>query len=108
LRTMIPLKLLRARAIPFPPLPPNDAIGKMRIAGDIELNFFKDNLDLALQSGDRGLRDAMRTCLSRFERQRLFKEADRVLLGGLIKRAHRANAKAGSGIQRTDTTPPKD
>jgi hypothetical protein len=108
LRTMIPLKLLRARAIPFPPLPPNDAIGKMRIAGDIELNFFKDNLDLALQSGDRGLRDAMRTCLSRYERQRLFKEADRVLLGGLIKRAHRAKAKAGSGIQRTDTTPPKD
>jgi hypothetical protein len=108
LRTMIPLKLLQAGTGPFPPLPPTEVIRKMRIAGDIELNFFQDNLDLALKSGDDELRDALQSCLARYERQRLFKEADRVILRGLVRRVLRARANAAEGIQRIDTTPPSD
>lgn len=108
LRTMIPLKLLRAAAVPFPPLPPTAVIRKMRISGDIELNFFQDNLDLAMKSGDDELRDALRSCMARYERQRLFKEADRVILRGLIRRVLRARANTAQGMQRIDTTPPRD
>jgi len=108
LRTMIPLKLLRVAAVPFPPLPPTEVIRKMRIAGNTELNFFQDNFDLALKSGDDELQDAMRSCLSRYERQRLFKDLDRVILRGLIRRVYRARANAAQGIQRIDTTPPGD
>jgi hypothetical protein len=108
LRTMIPLKLLGAATVAFPPLPPTGVIRKMRIAGDIELNFFQDNLDLAMLSEDNELRNALRSCMARYERQRLFKEVDRLILGGLIRRVRRAGANAAQGIQRIDTTPPRD
>jgi hypothetical protein len=106
LRTMIPLKLLQAGTGPFPPLPSSKVIRKMRIAGAIEKSFFNDNLDLALQSGDAELRDALQACLRRHERLELLKNFDRVILGGLIKRTHRAITNAVSGIQRVDTTNP--
>jgi len=106
LRTMIPLRLLRATTVPFPPLPPNKAIRKMRIAGAIEKSFFRDNLDLALQSGYSGLRNALRSCMRRYERLELVRDVDRLILRGLFKRIHLA--KAGPGFRRTNTTPRKD
>ena len=46
------------------------------------MTFFKENVDLALQAGDKELCDALRACMQRYERRRLFNELDRVLLGG--------------------------
>jgi hypothetical protein len=83
LRTMIPLKLLGAFPAPFPPLPPLKIIREMRIGGDIEMIFFKENYDLSRQTGDERLRDALRTVMQRYERRQLFKEFDKVLLGGV-------------------------
>lgn len=108
LRTMIPLKLLQAGTGPFPPLPSNKIIRKMRIAGAIEKSFFQDNLDLALQSGDAELRDALQACLRRHERLELLKNFDRVILGGLIKRVHRKRAEGPAGFNRIDTTASQD
>jgi len=106
LRTMIPLALLGAADVPFPPLPPTKDISKMRITGAIEKSFFQDNLDLAKTSGDVRLLRALEACLRRYERQSLVKEVDRVLLGGRIKRIRQRRAGSGADLQRIDTTAP--
>jgi len=103
LRTMISLKLLQAGPGPFPPFPSHAVIKKMSIAGAIEKGFFQENLDLALQSEDAGLREALQACLRRQERRELLRNVDRVILGGLIKRLSRAVTKGDSGIRRIDT-----
>lgn len=103
LRTMIPLKLSGTGTGPFPPLPSNAVIRKMRIAGAIEKSFFEDNLDLALRSEDAGLRNALRTCLKRQERLDLFKDFDRVILNGLFKKIHQGRSGSASGFYRIDT-----
>jgi hypothetical protein len=108
LRTMIPLKLLGVSSAPFPPLPPLKSIRKMRIGGDIEMIFFKENCDLGLLVKDVALRDALYACMQRYERIKLFKEIDRVLLGGLIKRAYRRIVKDQPVVRRIDSTPPID
>jgi len=108
LRTMIPLNLLRATAAQFPPLPPLKVIRKMKIANDIEKIFFQENIDLAMQSEDEKLRDALCACMKRYERRKLVVEFDRVLLGGLIKRAYRRIVKESSNGHRIDTTPARD
>jgi hypothetical protein len=105
LRTMIPLKLLQAETGPFPPLPSSNIIKKMPIGGAIEKSFFQDNLDLAQQSGNAELRDALRACLRRHERSELLKNFDRVILGGLLKRIRRGLDKTPVGFQRIDTIP---
>jgi hypothetical protein len=108
LRTMIPLRLLHAGTGPFPPLPSNKVIKRTRIAGAIEESFFRDNLDLALQSEDSQLRNALRSCLRRHERMELVKDFDRVVLGGLVKRAYRKRGRATLMFDRIDTTPPQE
>src|SRR4030043_2378567 len=86
LRTMIPLKLLGVSTALFPPLPPLKAIRKMRIGTILDMMFFKENFELALQTGDEELRDALSACMRRYERRQLFKEFDRGFLGGVTKR----------------------
>jgi hypothetical protein len=106
LRTMISLRLLQAGPGPFPALPSNSAIRKLRIAGAIEKSFFQDNLDLARHSGDQGLRGALQACLKRQERQDLFRDFDSLFLGGLFKKARRRASGSGPGFRRIDTTAP--
>jgi len=106
LRTMISLRLLQAGTGPFPALPSNSAIRKLRIAGAIEKSFFQDNLDLARHSGDEGLRRALQACLKRQERQDLFKDFDSLFLGGLFKKTRRRASGSGPGFHRIDTIPP--
>ncbi len=106
LRTMISLRLLQAGPGPFPALPSNSAIRKLRIAGAIEKSFFQDNLDLARHSGDQGLRGALWACLKRQERQDLFKDFDSLFLGGLFKKARRRASGSEPGFHRIDTTAP--
>ena len=107
-RTMIPLKLLQAGPGPFPPLPSNKVIAKMRIAGAIEMSFFQDNLDLARQSGDAGLRGALQACMKRQKRMDLLKDFDRVILGGLFKKTYRMRSRSASKFYRIGTTASHD
>ena len=108
LRTMIPLKLLGVSTASFPPLPPLKAIREMRIDTILEMMFFKENFELALQTGDEELRDALSACMRRYERRQLFKEFDRVFLSGLIKRVYRKREKEQARFKRILTTPSQD
>jgi hypothetical protein len=108
LRTMIPLRLLGVSTPAFPPMPPLSEIKKIRIANEIEMIFFRENYDLAVRTGDKVLRDALKACLRRHERTQLFKDVDRALLGGLAKRVYRRVAKTSPGTRRISMTPPKD
>lgn len=108
LRTMIPLQLLGVSTPAFPPLPPLSEIKKIRIANEIEMIFFRENYDLATRTGNRALREALGSCLRRHERTRLFKDVDRVMLGGLVKRVYRRAAKTSPATYRISMTPPKD
>lgn len=105
IRTMITLKQLHASTGAFPPFPSMKVIRKRRIVDDIELAFFKENVDLALKTDDadnRELRDALCACLRRNERIRVLREVERVLLGGFVKRAYRRLVK-DTKIRRIDT-----
>ena len=108
LRTMIPLKLVGVSTPAFPPMPPLREIKKIHIANEIEMIFFRENYDLATRAGDRALRGALRSCLLRHERARFFKDVDRVLLGGLIKKTYRRFAKSSPMSRRISMTPPRD
>lgn len=108
IRTMIPLHLLGIQNAPFPPLPLLREIRKMRISGDIEMIFFKENLELPMLEGKNELREALQVCMKRYEKLWLFKEFDRVILSGLIKRVYRRIVKDTPNIRRIDTTPPRD
>jgi len=108
LRTMVPLRLIGVSTPAFPPLPPLREIKKIRIANEIEMIFFQENYDLALRTGDPALRDALGSCLRRHERTRFFKDVDRILLGGLIKKTYRRFAKDSPAGRRISMTPPQD
>jgi hypothetical protein len=108
LRTMIPLQLLGASTTAFPPFPPLSKIKRIRIANDIEMIFFKENFDLATRTGDKALRDALKACLRRHERTRLLKDFDKVLLGGILKRAYRRVRNEPPSVHRVSMTRPED
>ena len=108
LRTMIPLQLIGISTPAFPPFPTLSEIKKIRIANEIEVIFFRENCDLATRTGDKALRYALKDCLRRYERRQLFKEIDRVMLGGLVKRTYRRAMKISSGAYRISMTPPRD
>lgn len=108
LRTMIALKLLRASATAFPPLPPYQVIRKMRVKSDFGPIFFKEIFDLAMQEGGKDMRDALYTCMKRHELRQLFVEFDRVILGRTIKRVYRKIFDRTHVVQRISETPPQD
>lgn len=104
LRTMIPLRLLGAPAGPFPPLPPTEQVRKMIVLNDVEEIFFRENLEAADGAADRALVRALTKSLRRYERQKLFRDVDRVVLGGRVKRAY-LRRSVPAGIDRIHTTP---
>ena len=106
LRTMIPLQMLHATATRFPPPPPLRNIRRMNWGADPI--FLNNNIDLAIQQGHVEFRDALLASKRRYERMQLFKEMDRVILGGLIKRIYRKTMKAPSTVHRITTTPRRD
>ena len=106
LRTMIPLARLGISDAPFPPLPPGRALRRMRIADEIERVFFMENLDPAFGSRDPALDRALKACLRRYDRQKLIKSLDQVLLGGVLRRLYLRRAARSTGLTRVDTTPP--
>jgi hypothetical protein len=87
LRTMLPLEILGAKAALFPPLPPAKII--RREYREIYQYFLKENLDLAARKGNKKLARALKAIQRRYEWMQLIKDADRVLLGGLVKRTYR-------------------
>jgi hypothetical protein len=108
LRTMIPLELLGVSSAPFPPFPPLRAVVKMEISDKIEKAFFEDNYDLAILTNNASLRDALHSCLRRYECKQLLKDIDKVILGRLGKRIYRRLVKDSPGIHRIDSIPPEN
>jgi len=108
LRTMIPLQLIGVSTSAFPPLPPLSEIKKIRIRNEIEMLFFKENYDFALKAVNKSLRDALRMPLHRYERKQLFRDIDRIMTGGLVKRTYRKIVKSSPGTRRISMTPPKE
>jgi hypothetical protein len=104
MRTMIPLKLLGASAAPFPSLPPLKTIRKT-ILHNLEMLFFKQNVVLAIQEGDKEMSRTLEACIRKNEYIQIFMEIDRVLLGGFLKRLYR---KLVPGIRRIDSSPQED
>ena len=89
LRTMVPLTLLGAKTAPFPPLPPLKELAKAGMGTEIERDFFRENVELAIATGapeHRELRDALRQRLRRAEVRRAVRDLDRALLGGRMRR----------------------
>jgi hypothetical protein len=104
---MISLAQMRVPAVAFPPLSCK-AVRKASIADEIEMTFFKENVELSLQADDAvslELRDALRACMRRHELRRLLKDLDRVLFRGTIKRVYRGIMRGKPGIPRIGTTP---
>jgi hypothetical protein len=103
---MIALKLLKVSSAPFPPLPPPKALRKNMPVNVIELPYLKENLDLAIQSDDRELRDLLCDCVKRLELKRAIWDLDRLLLGGFIDRAYQKIVKVPPTFRRVDSEPP--
>jgi len=106
LRTMIPLYLLRTNIVPFPPFPPLETLKHMN--WQKEPVFLKENLDLAIEKGDKELSDILSACHKKNERLKLFKEIDRLCFGGIIRRAYRRVKNDPPMVRRIETTPPRD
>jgi hypothetical protein len=103
IRTMVPLKLLGASAAPFPPLPPLKTIRKMRIGDEIEMIFLRENFNLALQAGNKKLKNSLSAIMNSYERKRILKEVDTVILGRTFGRLRQRIKKRLSGFRRIDT-----
>jgi len=108
LRTMVTLRSLGVTGALFPPFPSLRAVRGMKWSGVTEPRFIQQNIDLAVQKGDRDLERALRACLKKQERIQLFKDMDRVLLGGLVKRIAGKFRGAPSNSRRVATLPPRD
>jgi hypothetical protein len=87
LRTMVGLESLGVKADLFPALPPARTL--KRRYHEVQQYYLKENLEAALRNGRTELAGTLKTLQRRYERKRLLKEADQVLLGGLVKRAYR-------------------
>jgi hypothetical protein len=105
LRTMISLKLLHESRGPFPPFPSFKVIRKLRISGEVEMAYFKENVQLTLKADDLELREALCACLKKYEWRQLLGQLDKLLFGGHINRVRRRFEKTLPGIRRIDTTP---
>lgn len=107
-RTMTPLAVLGVSTPAFPPLPALSKIRRMRIKKESESIFVRENYDLAVEKGHRGLRKALGASLGRFDRGRLFKDSDRILFDGLGKRIYRKLVRTPPAARRISMVPPKD
>jgi hypothetical protein len=107
LRTMVALESLGVKGAPFPALPPARTL--KRRYHEVNQYYLKENLDAALRNGQAELAGTLKTLQRRYERKRLLKEADRVILGGLIKRAFRKIRKEPVRlVDWINVVPPKD
>jgi hypothetical protein len=87
LRTMVTLHLLGVKAPTFPPLGSLAALRQAPVdAGATDLSA---NIELAEKVGHRDIARALKSALRRYKLRRLAREADALLLGGLIRRAYR-------------------
>ncbi len=99
LRTMIPLRLLGVQG-PFPPFPPLRVIRRRRVLDHNDEIFLTENVALARQSQDRGLRRALLACLHRYRLRQILKELDRVFLGSFLLHTYRRRRVARFGPPR--------
>ncbi len=106
LRTMIPLELMGVTSAPFPWPVSLKAI--RRTNWSKEPIMLGQNIDFAIHRGNRRFWKELSARKRKVERVMLLKDIDRVLLGGLFKRAFRTLAKGSPAGRRIDVVPPKD
>lgn len=87
LRTMVALEALGAKAALFPPLPPARTLRRRYREG--HQFYLKENLEMAVRKGHKKLAGVLKAIERKHDRKQLIKDADRVLLGSLIKRTYR-------------------
>lgn len=85
-RTMTELRLLGLKSPNFPPLEDLSLVAKFKLSDQSEALLMKENLELAIARGDSDLKRALQSALRRWELGRLARDADRLLLGGMLKR----------------------
>jgi len=107
LRTMIGLEILGAKGALFPPLPPAKTL-RRRYREACQF-YLTENLELAVRKGHEELAGVLKAIQRGYERKQLLKDADRVLLGGLIKRIYRKIRKEPLRlVDWIDAVPPKN
>lgn len=104
IRTYITLKLLNVPTTSFPRFPSYLEIRNAKISGEIEEAFFKENVDLSLQSDNIKLHKELLRCLKRYERKKIYKDIDRILFREIISKLYRTLKKEKPSIRRVDTT----
>lgn len=106
LRTMIALEILGAKAALFPPLPPAKTL-RRRYRETCQFYLIED-LEMALRNGCEELACVLKAIQRRYDRKQLIEDADRVLLGGLLKRIYRKIRKQPQRlVDWIDVVPPK-
>jgi len=105
-RTMTSLELLGLRPASFPWPLSFKAIKRMDWSH--ELILIEQNIELAVRRNNKKIERVLRACLRRYERLRLLKDADRVFLGGIVKKAFRIFSKGAPTARRIDVVPPKE
>jgi hypothetical protein len=105
LRTMISLRLLNVSSEAFPSFPSIEVIKNKRIDGQIEAAFLKENIVLATQANAAELKKALVQSLRRYQRIKLYKNIDKVLLNGTLHKVHKKNFQENSTPPRIDLKP---
>ena len=107
MRTMITMKFLNKSDLVFPAFPPLKKIRRMDLDG-LHLTDLRETLDYVRQFEQKELYKTLIACVKRNERNRLFKDFDKVIMGGLIKKLAGRLKKGSLGIRRIDTMPPEN
>jgi hypothetical protein len=63
---------------------------------------------LAVERGERRLRGVLCARRRSYDRIRLFKDVDRVFLGGILRQVFRSFSRGTPAARRIDVVPPKD
>lgn len=100
---MIPLEILGVKSSNFLAFPSLGEISRLDWKSD--RIFFDEILRLAVQEKNERLRKALLSSKKRYERMELLKQADKVIMGGLVKHIYRKLAKRRNAMRRITVVP---
>jgi hypothetical protein len=93
LRTMTTFRLLGINSPVLPPLPSAAVLKSIRPQDSTDVEFLLENLDLAIEKGDREVAEALTAAIRRYELRRDFRRGvdtiDRIMLRGALRRLYR-------------------
>ncbi|MEO8478229.1 MAG: hypothetical protein ABI542_01255 [Gemmatimonadota bacterium] len=87
LRTMVTLRLLGLTSANFPPLDDLRLVARFKPADESEAIFIEEAIALGIQRRDAAVVGALQSSLRRYRLRGLARDADTLLLGGLLNRA---------------------